>query len=58
MIFASNDGNATASRNFVIKSSITIIYLLSCVMTGNDPMEYAEAGSQGPNIGFYSSRSL
>ena len=53
MIFASIDGNATASRNFVIKSSITIIYLLSSVMTGNDPIQYAEAGSQGPN-----SRSL
>ena len=53
MIFASIDGNATASRNFVIKSSITIIYLLSKVLTDNDPMQYDEAGYQGPN-----SRSL
>ena len=48
MIFPSIDGKATASRNFVIKSAITIIYLLSSVVTGHDPIQYAEAGSQGP----------
>ena len=48
MMFASIDGNATASKNFVNKSSI---YLLSSVTTGNGPMQYTEAGFQGPSIG-------
>ena len=55
MMFASIDGNATASKNFVNKSSI---YLLSSVTTGNGPMQYTEAGFQGPSIDPYGDDGL